>query len=97
MTDFYPLPTQIEVGFGVTSSHSRRFRDDQAKAGPVRIALLSRSERASPTFTKLHSPSPVVAMTSKKAQYNGAFLHCRRSHAVAGHPPPDCPFNCPSI
>jgi hypothetical protein len=42
MTDFYPLLAQIEVGFGVTSSHSRRFRGDQAKAGPVRISLLSR-------------------------------------------------------
>jgi hypothetical protein len=55
-----------------------------------RVGSSNLSERANPTFIKLHSSSPVVAMTSKKALYDETFLHCRRSHAVVGlrRPPP---------
>jgi site-specific DNA recombinase len=55
------------------------------------------AERASPTFTKLHSSSPAAAKPAHKALENKTSPRRWSSLAIVGQPPPDRPFNCPSI
>jgi len=93
LEDTETTPAELDAHFGaVVRSIVEEVTDDQTltKAERRRLQIVHArhlSERAKPTFTELPPSSPVITTTSKKSPFDGAFVHCRRSHAVADRRP----------